>query len=308
MSEPGDSPETPVTCHLPVGERTFLSSLRCPAGKPYRFERRGSVGGTCPDPASHEGPHPDPTEAGSIPVDHYELTCGCGEHQRTVYMDMYHPSPSGAGTSGGSDRRSAQDSDLAAVPEAEAKEEGSEERRLEELKTLLNRHIRPGETFVVEREQEGEVTVRPGSRSTLAKTHPRFYGYLLASSQRISDAAGCGLFVFYMALGAGLCFAIRAGAFHGFAEGNLRTLELLEQLQTWWIYLPILCTAFWLHWKHDHLSEGRRYQVERKELAEHLVRERLDPYEVLAKLEGDEEVSTICKWMKGDGKLSSLSR
>lgn len=300
MDEPGDSPENPVTCHLPVGERVFLNGLRCPSGTSYRFERRGSVGGSCPDPKSHEGPHPDPTQPGSIPVDHYELTCMCGQHTRTVYMDMYHPAPSEVPS------EVPREGDEAPA-EASAKGDASDEKRLEELKRILNRHVRPGETFVVERGDEGEVTVRPGSRSTLAKSHPRFYGFLLSSSQRISDAAGCGLFVFYMALGAGLCFAIRSGAFRSLAGGDAQILEALDQLRTWWIYLPILCTAFWLHWKHDHSSEGRRYAIERQELSEHLVRERLDPYEVLAKLEGDEEVSTICKWMKSDAKLGSLA-
>ena len=82
---------------------------------------------SCPDPASHEGPHPDPSQPGSIPVDHYELTCGCGEHQRTVYMDMYHPTPSGAGST---DADPGSQGSEAALEPKPGGAEGNEEQRL----------------------------------------------------------------------------------------------------------------------------------------------------------------------------------
>lgn len=311
MPERGDSPDNPVTCHLPVGERTYLSALRCPQGTSYRFRRQGSVGGSCPDPASHEGPHEDPSVAGSVPVDHYELTCACGEHTRDVYLDMYHPlgaRDSAVGQPVGSESSSSG----AALPEVYSSGKGGaggdEDARSEELKTVLARHLRPGEQFWVERDEDGDVEVTAAGRSVYARTHPRFYGYLLASSQRISNAAGCGIFVFYTSLAAGLCFAIRSQAFHGFADGDASMVELLDRLRTWWVYFPILCTALWLYWKHDYYCEKKQYGEERTELAEHLVREELDSYEVLSKLESDDEVSTILKWMKTDRTLASITR
>lgn len=309
MAERGDSPHNPVTCHLPVGERAYLNELRCPQGTAYRFRRQGSVGGTCPDPESHEGPHPDPSEEGSIPVDHYELTCACGEeHTRNIYLDMYHPAAQSGSAIG--DKVSS-DPVAAAAPAALTPPSGTpaeEDARSEELKSVVSRHLRPGERFWIERDDQGEVTVAPAGRSALAKTHPRFYGYLLASSQRISNAAGCGIFVFYTSLGAGLCFAIKAQAFHGFADGDASLVELLDRLRTWWVYFPILCTSLWLYWKHDYRAEKRQYDQERSELAEHIVREGLDSYEILPQLEGDDEVSTILKWMKSDRTLASITR
>lgn len=313
MAERGDSPDNPVTCHLPVGERAYLNELRCPQGTPYRFRRQGSVGGTCPEPETHEGPHADPSQRGTVPVDHYELTCGCSEeHTRDVYLDMYHPaskssSAIGGKVSSGSAPPVAPPADLP-PPTVMPPSLGDEDARSEELKAVLSRHLRPGERFWVERDDEGDVEVTPAGRSSLAKSHPRFYGYLLASSQRISNAAGCGIFVFYTSLAAGLCFAIKAQAFHGFADGDPSLVELLDNLRTWWIYFPILCAALWLYWKHDYHAEKRQYGEERAELAEHLVREGLDSYEIMPMLEDDDEVATILKWMKTDRTLASISK
>ena len=309
MAERGDSPDNPVTCHLPVGERAYLTELRCPSGTSYRFRRQGSVGGSCPEPETHEGPHTDPSQPGSVPVDHYELTCSCGEeHTRDVYLDMYHPAAKGGSAIGGKIPAPVGQSELAPAAALPSSAPGDEEARSEELKSVLTRHLRPGERFWVERDDEGDVEVTSAERSVLARSHPRFYGYLMASSQRISNAAGCGIFVFYTSLAAGLCFAIKSQAFHGFADGDPSLVDLLDRLRTWWVYFPILCTSLWLYWKHDYVCEKRQYNEERNELAEHLIREGLDSYEIMPKLEGDDAVSTILKWMKTDRTLASISR
>ncbi|MBL4848034.1 MAG: hypothetical protein JKY65_21165 [Planctomycetes bacterium] len=305
MSERGDSPENPITCHLPVGERAYLSALRCPNETAYRFRRQGSVSGTCPEPETHEGPHSDATVPDSIPVDHYELTCGCGEHTSSIYFDMYHPSVVGDSGVGRPVYSSSGDESgkLNRVDDP-----GQEDERAEELKTVLERHLRPGERFLVSSDDEGDVQVTPATRSVLSRTHPRFYGYLLAASQRISNSAGCGLFLFYTILGSALCFAIRNQAFHGFADGQVKWIEFLDSIRTWWVYTPVLFAALWLYWKHDNHCEHKQYELERGELADHFVREGLDCYEVLAQLEDDDEVSTISKWMKEDRTLYSVSR
>lgn len=74
-SKPFGSAENPVRADMPVGQRAYLSRLRCANGRAPTFERMGSFGA---------GPY------GSI-IDGYSVSCGGSTPaQSEVYMDMYH--------------------------------------------------------------------------------------------------------------------------------------------------------------------------------------------------------------------------
>jgi hypothetical protein len=91
----GYSPQDPILCGRPEGERVYLNSLQCPNGKAFQYRRIGPFEGKCPDLETHSDPQP-----GCI-VDKYELQCQCGEHRYVLFFDMYHfegvvqPAPKG---------------------------------------------------------------------------------------------------------------------------------------------------------------------------------------------------------------------
>jgi hypothetical protein len=68
----------PIPVFFPMGETDYLSRLRCSCGMPFDYRRVGSFG---PGPDGHV-------------VDGFELTCGTGNHEIVLYMDMYHSGPS----------------------------------------------------------------------------------------------------------------------------------------------------------------------------------------------------------------------
>lgn len=81
----------------------YLQRLRCPAGAPVGFERRGSVARSglehlnqpgvalqvSPGTARRLGDF-DPLE---IPLDAYLLACECGRHAERIFIDMYFRGP-----------------------------------------------------------------------------------------------------------------------------------------------------------------------------------------------------------------------
>ena len=75
-NHPLGSDKNPVRVDMPMGQKAYLSRLRCEDGKAPKFSRGGSTGA---------GPF------GSI-VDVYDVDCGgAGPGKVSVYMDMYHP-------------------------------------------------------------------------------------------------------------------------------------------------------------------------------------------------------------------------
>lgn len=71
----GDA-RNPVRVSMPVGERAYLSRLRCANGAAPDFQRQGSTG---------IGPY------GQV-LDVYDVRCSGSEPANSlVYMDMYHP-------------------------------------------------------------------------------------------------------------------------------------------------------------------------------------------------------------------------
>ncbi|MDF1665455.1 MAG: hypothetical protein P1V97_27090 [Planctomycetota bacterium] len=87
----GRSPHRPILCHNPVGEQRFIRSLRCPDDASFRFQRVGSMPGTCPDPSSHHQLIEVEQNPDAVIVDKYKLECECGDHSGFLYFDMYHP-------------------------------------------------------------------------------------------------------------------------------------------------------------------------------------------------------------------------
>ena len=106
---------TPVLCgggkaSGPANEKKYLARLRCPNGKPVRFERKRSVNqgdsavGTLRDIKSKVGN--DMIKTGKdaaawmmleamtgaltshVMVDEYDIRCTCGKHSVKVYMNM----------------------------------------------------------------------------------------------------------------------------------------------------------------------------------------------------------------------------
>lgn len=172
--------------------------------------------------------------------------------------------------------------------------------------------LEPGERYVVSADDAGKVSVGLADdddevRSVLSTTHPRLYGYLLAANERISSSSGCVLVLGYLALSGLACFALHARAFHGLYAEDPAGQRLLDSLRSGWVYavLTILILVVW--GKHEAWLEERAYSRERNELSDHLNRERLDAYEVLAHMEGDDSIDTVSKHMKLDQRLGALS-
>ena len=107
----GLHPDNPVLCGGGVkAEIDYLNRLRCPAGKPVRYQRQGSIKRTRldylerPDVAlrvspgterrlsamSPDGEHAPPQE---LPLDVYLMACHCGEHGGQIVIDMYYRGP-----------------------------------------------------------------------------------------------------------------------------------------------------------------------------------------------------------------------
>jgi hypothetical protein len=186
-----------------------------------------------------------------------------------------------------------------------------QEARARKIQTLVEPILEAGDRYVIQSDEEGAVAVlsaaEEDARSLLATTHPRFYGYMLAASERIGVSSGCGLTVIYLLAAAVVCFSIHARVLHAFFPVDAEGQKVLELLRTWWVY-GIVTVAVLLVWgKHEGTLEARAYQRERGELGEHLARERLNPYEALAQIEGDEHVSTLGKHMKLDVRLGALA-
>lgn len=90
-------------------EKRYLFRLRCPKGKPVEFTRRGSVNPMVvamseANDQSREAMMAELNEAlqkfgpGGMPakyrsVDVYDVKCTCGEHEATVYINMYEAGP-----------------------------------------------------------------------------------------------------------------------------------------------------------------------------------------------------------------------
>jgi tetratricopeptide (TPR) repeat protein len=74
LTAPLGSIKNPVRAFRPAGQREYLRRLRCPDGKPPKFERQGSIG---------RGPY------GNI-LDMYDVKCE-SIPPISIAMDMYHP-------------------------------------------------------------------------------------------------------------------------------------------------------------------------------------------------------------------------
>ncbi|MGE0711565.1 MAG: hypothetical protein AB7N76_29970 [Planctomycetota bacterium] len=187
-----------------------------------------------------------------------------------------------------------------------------QEAKAQRIQGAVEPLLAAGDQFLVSADEQGKVTVQAATgdervKSVLSRTHPRFYGYLLAASERISAASGCGLILGYSLAAISLCFALEARAFHGLFPDDASTLRVLDALRSWWAYAIVAVGCLTLWTKHDGVLEDRCYQRERNELSEHLTREQLDVYETLGHLEGDEALSTLSKHMKRDPRLGTLS-
>ncbi|HBP19624.1 MAG TPA: hypothetical protein DEA08_17770 [Planctomycetes bacterium] len=172
--------------------------------------------------------------------------------------------------------------------------------------------LEPGESYVVSADDAGKVSVSlPGEddsvRSILSTTHPRLYGYLLAANERISSSSGCALVLVYLAASGLISFGLHSRALHGLFPGDAGGQKLLESLRSGWVYAVLTIVILVVWGKHEAWLEERAYSRERNELSDHLNRERLDAYEVLAHMEGDDSIDTLGKHMKLDQRLGALS-
>ncbi|MEP3653592.1 MAG: hypothetical protein ABJO36_01740 [Litorimonas sp.] len=75
QSFPLGSEGNPVRAHMPQGQVSYLSRLKCESGARPGFERAGSFGA---------GPY-------ETILDGYNLTCSGVAKAEMVFMDMYHP-------------------------------------------------------------------------------------------------------------------------------------------------------------------------------------------------------------------------
>ena len=101
----GLHPDNPVLCGRGVeGEVDFLNRLRCPTGKPIRYERQGSFERT--DIGYLERPDVhlsvsrgkrrrlgEDYDVRGLPLDAYLYICDCDQHRGRLFIDMYFRGP-----------------------------------------------------------------------------------------------------------------------------------------------------------------------------------------------------------------------
>jgi hypothetical protein len=97
----GFSPDNPILCFDPVGERAFLCASKCPNGHPLYGRRIGSMSGRCPAPALHVDELRKIHPSGPCIVDRYDCVCASREYHCTLYFDMYHPETAAPEAAGG---------------------------------------------------------------------------------------------------------------------------------------------------------------------------------------------------------------
>jgi hypothetical protein len=74
----GFTPEDPIPCDGPKGEKGYIEALRCPLGAEYEYHRIRPVAVVN-------------SQDKIMIVDEYLLNCRCPKrHSRRVYFDMYH--------------------------------------------------------------------------------------------------------------------------------------------------------------------------------------------------------------------------
>jgi hypothetical protein len=94
----GRSKEEAINVCQPMGQRRYLSRLRCPDGQPPRFGRRGNVGArnerkanASDDDLTRQMDMSRRLEPGEVDyhiIDVYEVECSDKTHE--IFMDMYH--------------------------------------------------------------------------------------------------------------------------------------------------------------------------------------------------------------------------
>lgn len=92
----GLSPSDPIMTGMgPRGANRYFRHLRCPTGSEVSYQRKGSLLTRDLSYIERRRGWPDAvfgSECSSteVNVDHYLVTCGCGQHQLEVFVDMYH--------------------------------------------------------------------------------------------------------------------------------------------------------------------------------------------------------------------------
>ncbi len=90
----GRSANRPLPARGPAAAPRMIAELRCDHGRRWHVEARGFERGTCPDPRGHDrtvNPLERPDEEGGVAVERFELKCGCGNHELTLFFDHFHP-------------------------------------------------------------------------------------------------------------------------------------------------------------------------------------------------------------------------
>lgn len=182
--------------------------------------------------------------------------------------------------------------------------------RTADVERLLAPVLEDGDAFLV-RKQEGALQVEPilaaelpSPRSALQETDPALYGYLLAASQRVADASGCGLMLTVMVPVLMVCFGLHSQAFHGFVPNDPAAQRVLDTLASAWTYVILGALGIGLYSHLEGLAEGHAYRRERDGIQSRIAQGRQDLYQLIGTLEGDEGVATLARHLKRDQDLA----
>ena len=171
----------------------------------------------------------------------------------------------------------------------------SEPSRAQKIADVLRPVLAENEAFVV-RQQQGNVHVTPLPGHVLRDAHPRLYGQLLSANEQLS--VGCGVFL------AGLILAGLACA--GFALGwwdHIIGKDAADELRSVWLYQFLFLIGLGIPGYIVQVSARRHYRALRGELLASIEADGLDRDTLVAIIQDDPALSTICRYLKLDRGL-----
>lgn len=160
------------------------------------------------------------------------------------------------------------------------------------LGEALARAAAPGTRCTVRETPEGlEFTVSKADMP-LAEEHPELYGTLLSMNEQIER--GAALLLLTLALLAGVSLAVGKGL-----VDRVGPFEV-EDLQGWQFYVPLWLLGLGVWGWIDNRIEQMRYTARRSELADLAARAKVSRSRLLARIEGDDAVDDVAKYIKLD--------
>src|SRR5262249_44551898 len=173
--------------------------------------------------------------------------------------------------------------------------------RQQQIVRALDNLVGEGENLLV-RNQHGEIIVEPVLGSQLREEHPRLYGLLLSANEQL--LGGCG----WSFVGTVLAWAISLGLSLGWWDAVVGAQVADELRNSWWFYLGIFALGMFGPFYLVELYARVKYRGLRPELRVTMEAEGFDRDLLVAAIQGDDELSTVARFLKLDREMSALPK